>query len=361
VVLAYEEKSELVPDAARTLVLQEKRAKEGRANVGLIGAGNFATRVLVPAFKKAGVTLDSVSSSGGLSATIAGRHHGFARATSDLESILADASIDTVVIATRHDSHATLASRALKAGKHVFVEKPLALSLTELSTVASAVESATAVFCVGFNRRFAPHIQKVKKILDDRIGPVVISVTVNAGIVAPDHWTRDQRIGGGRIVGEGCHFIDLCRFLAASPIATLQVVSARHGEQRVIEDTALLQLSFADGSVATIQYFSTGNKSFPKERIELAFDGKVIRLDNYRTIKSWGPPGVSSRWPRSPDKGHDALAKAFVDAIRHGGSSPIPYGELFEVAFFAIEAERLARDGGGVLIGQDFSAQFPAR
>ena len=358
VVLAYDEKNEVIPDGARTVVHRKAAVLSGKGNLGLIGAGNFASRVLIPAFKKAGATLDTVSSSTGVSAAIAGQRDGFRRVTSDPESVLTDPSLNTVVIATRHDSHAALASRALGAGKHVFVEKPLALTIPELRTVGNAIESSPGLLCVGFNRRFAPHVRRAKKALHGRTGPLVISVTVNAGPLAADHWTRDRRIGGGRIVGEGCHFIDLCRFFTGAPIAELQVASARAATGEVIEDVALLQLSFADGSLGTIQYFSNGNKAFPKERVELAFDGKAIRLDNFRTIAAWGVADVTVRWPQSQDKGHDALVAAFVEASRSGGAPPIPYEELLEVSFFAIEAERLARAGGGAVAAAEFASQI---
>lgn len=358
VVLGYEEKSAVIPQTARAIVRRQSSSAEGKVNLGLIGAGNFATRVLVPAFKRAGATLDTVSSAGGLSAAIAGARHDFARVTTDADEILGGNSIDAVVIATRHDSHAALSVRALEAGKHVFVEKPLALTLSELEAVGTAAATSTGVLCVGFNRRFAPHVQRTRKAAAERVGPLIISVAVNAGRLPADHWTRNQTIGGGRIVGEACHFIDLCRFLVDSPIATLQLAAARDRKLELVDDTALLQMSFADGSLATIQYFANGNKSVPKERVEVTFDGKMIRLDNFRRIEAWGLRGVSSRWPRSPDKGHNALVEAFVQAISSGGSPPIAYGELLEVGFFAIEAERLARDGGGLVTAGEFDAKL---
>jgi predicted dehydrogenase len=185
----------------------------------------------------------------------------------------------------------------------------------------------------------------------------MISITVNAGALPSDHWTRDQAVGGGRIVGEACHFIDLCRFFVGSRIATLQIVSGRNAKGEPVDDIALLQLAFADGSIGTIQYFSSGNKSFPKERVELAFDAKIIRVDNFRKIEAWGVPGISVRWPQTPDKGHDSLVTAFVEAVRSGGPPPIPYEQLLEVGFFAIEAERLVREGGGAVRMEDFESQ----
>ena len=358
VVLAYEQKSEVIPDTARAIVRPEKGAVGGKAIVGLVGAGNFASRVLIPAFAKAGATLDTVSSSAGVSAAIEGRRHDFRRVTSEVETMLSDPSVDTIVIATRHDSHASLADRALRAGKHLFVEKPLALTVAELRTVVSALKGSPGLLCVGFNRRFAPHARRAKKALDGRTGPVMISVTVNVGKLPADHWTRDPRAGGGRIVGECCHFIDLCRFFTGAPIAMLQVATARDATGNVVDDVVLLQLSFADGSVGTIQYFSNGSKAVPKERVELAFDGKAIQLDNFRKISAWGVQDVAVRWPQAQDKGHDALVAQFVEATRAGGPPPIPYDELLEVSFFAIGAERLAREGGGVETAAEFGSQI---
>jgi predicted dehydrogenase len=282
-----------------------------------------------------------------LSAAAAGKRHEFRKVTSEAASLLTDSAIDTIVVATRHDSHADWTTRALEAGKHVFVEKPLALTLDELARIQSALASASGILCVGFNRRFAPHVRIAKEALRDRVGALAISLTVNAGPVPRDHWSQDRATGGGRIVGEACHFIDLCRFLAGSPVEDLQVVSARTSGGAVIDDISLLQLSFADGSVGTIQYIANGNRSFPKERVELFYDAKTLRIGNYRAISAWGVSGVATRWPRSQDKGHTSLVKAFVEAVKSGGASPIPVNELLEVSALSIHAARLARQGGG--------------
>jgi predicted dehydrogenase/threonine dehydrogenase-like Zn-dependent dehydrogenase len=347
VVLTYDAKEERDRDAARTVVVGAKATKPGSARVGFIGSGNFASRVLIPAFDAAGATLDVLASSGGVSASIIGKQKGFHRVTTDAASVIADPEVDMVVIATRHDSHADWTARALDANKHVFVEKPLALARNELERVAASVSRSTGTLCVGFNRRFARDVRAVEKPLGSRMGPVVLSVTVNAGLIPRDHWTQDPEVGGGRIIGEACHFIDLCRHLARSPIKMLQVVTARGASGSVADDIALMQLSFEDGSAASIQYVSNGDKGFPKERVEMFFDGKVIRLDNFRKIFAWGITGLDSRLPRSQDKGHAALVAAFLKSVQNGDAPPISANELLEVALVSIEAGRLAREGGG--------------
>jgi predicted dehydrogenase len=346
VVLSYDVKKDADYQPSSTVVLRQ-HASAGKASVGFVGAGAFASRVLIPAFSRAGAGLNSIASSGGVSAATAGKRHGFGKVTSEPASLLTDPNIDTIVIATRHDSHAEWTTRALKATKHVFVEKPLALTLGELAQLEEVARSAPGILCVGFNRRFAPHVRIAKDTLRGRVGPLAISVTVSAGAIPRDHWAQDRVTGGGRIVGEACHFLDLCRFLVGSPVEELQLVSAKNGTGAVVDDISLLQLSFADGSVATIQYLANGNPGFPKERIELFYDGKTLRIDNYRAIAAWGIPGVATRWPHTQDKGHASLVKAFVEAVKSGKEPPIPLSELLEVSSLSIHAARLAREGGG--------------
>ena len=295
-----------------------------------IGAGNYATAVLIPAFKGAGVRLKTVVSSGGVSGVHAGRKHGFEEASTAPEAVLEDAGTDLVVIATRHDSHAKLVCMALRAGKHVFVEKPLALSLDELAEIQAARVSTAAnpLLMVGFNRRFAPQVQKMKSLLGSVPGPKALVMTVNAGAIPAEHWTQDSEIGGGRIVGEACHFIDLLRFLAAAPI----VDARRMAMDSAIQDSVTLQLGFADGSIGTVHYFANGSKSFLKERLEVFAGGRVLQLDNFRKLAGFGWPGFSNLNLWRQDKGQKACAAAFVRAIATGGPAPIAFDELVEVS-----------------------------
>lgn len=318
----------------RTIVRSEEPLDKNRSAatpvVGCIGAGNYATQVLLPAFQKTGVNFRSVASSTGVSAAHAGSKFGFSEITSDGRSVIESPDVNTIIIATRHDSHAALAGEALRAGKHVFVEKPLAITREELVQLCEVYEGCVSqevllpLMMVGFNRRFAPHIQRMKQLLDGVAEPKTLVMTVNAGHIPLEHWTQDRLVGGGRIIGEGCHFIDLLRFLTGSPITVVQAMST--GEDKV---TATLR--FADGSIGTIHYFSNGHKSFPKEQLEVFCAGKVLQLDNFRKLRGYGWSGFRKMDLWNQDKGQTACAAAFVDAIRQGTGSPIPWNELVEV------------------------------
>jgi len=330
----------------RTVVLRSGATAKGQGVVGWIGAGNFASRMLIPAFSKAGADLDTIASAGGVSATTVGMKNGFRRATTDTAAMLSDAAIDTVVITTRHDSHADWVIAALEADKHVFVEKPLAMTMADLDRVRRASVASSRLLCVGFNRRFAPMVVEARRALAARREPLAVSITINAGEIPAEHWTQDRDAGGGRIVGEACHFIDLSRYLAGAPISALEVLTARRSG-RPVDDIAMIQIGFEDGSVAAVQYLANGSRSFPKERIELFFEGKTVRIDNYRKLLVWGVPGMATRWPQSQDKGHAALAAAYMDAVRRGGKSPIPLDELLEVSEWSVRAAEMASAGGG--------------
>lgn len=307
------------------------------AAIAFVGSGNYATSVLIPAFKQTGARMKVVASSGGVSGMHAGRKYGFEETTTATETVFTDPEINTVVITTRHDSHADLVCQALTAGKHVFVEKPLCLSLEELAkieaTYAHQQELGNAPqVMVGFNRRFSPHVQKIKSLLASTSGPKSFVMTVNAGSIPGDHWTQDKEVGGGRIIGEGCHFIDLLRYLADTPI----VEQTRMTMASTSNDSVSLQLGFADGSIGTVHYFANGCKAFPKERLEIFAAGRVLQLDNFRKLKGYAWPGFKSMNLWSQDKGQRACATAFVKAINEGGLSPIPFTEIVEVSRISI-------------------------
>lgn len=326
--------------AARTVSLQAVGAtdavsKAGKATVSFIGSGNYATAVLIPAFKEAGAHLRSVASSAGVSGVHAGRKYGFDKTTTDTNSIFSDEVTNAVVITTQHDSHAHFVLQALRSGKHVFVEKPLCLTIPELVEIESAYEDAgeRPMVMVGFNRRFAPQVQKVKELLNGVTGPKAFIVTVNAGAIPADHWTHDPEAGGGRIIGEACHFIDLLRFLVGVPLTSWQ----RAGMNSPTHDTVSLQLGFADGSIGTVHYYANGSKAFPKERFEVFAAGRVLQLDNYRKLTGFGWPGFTKMNLWRQDKGQKACAKAFVDAIEGRAPAPIPFNEVLEVCRVSIE------------------------
>ena len=318
----------------------------GRGQVGVLGAGNFATQVLLPAVREAGGAIHTIVSSGGASASLAAAKFGARQASTDVEDVFGSADIDTVVVATRHDSHARYVERALRAGQHVFVEKPLAVTADDLEVVRSTVQELAdaagpmPLLMVGFNRRFAPITQRMAELLATQSGPKALTLTMNAGQIPADHWTQDQVTGGGRIIGEACHFIDLARFLAGSPIESVKSTFMGQAGPTTPADTAAIVLGFEDGSVATINYFANGSKKFPKERVEVFSGGRVLVNDNFRTMRAYGWPGVRTLRLRSQDKGHGAGMAAFIGAVRSGGPAPIPMQELLEVSEATIRAAK---------------------
>ena len=308
--------------------------------LSVIGAGNYAGAVLIPAFRATGARLARIASAGGASSVHQGRKFGFAQATTDSAALLTDPDTDVVVVSTRHDTHADYVLRALAAGKHVFVEKPLALTQDELTRIEAAARAALGrLLMVGFNRRFAPQIVKLKQLLAGAPGPKCMIMTVNAGAVAAHHWTQDPVVGGGRLVGEGCHFIDLLRFVADAPIESHEVMKMAGATP----DTATVLLRFADGSMGTLHYLANGSKAFPKERLEVFAAGRVLQLDNFRRLVGYGWPGFAKMNLWRQDKGQAACAQAFIDAVRQGRASPIPLEQLIEVGRITLEIEDALR------------------
>jgi predicted dehydrogenase/threonine dehydrogenase-like Zn-dependent dehydrogenase len=316
-----------------------------RPAVSFVGAGNYASRVLMPAFKKADVSLHTVSSIGGVNSAIAAKSMGFLNATSDTAEMFRNPDIDVAVIATRHNSHAELTCDALNAGKHVFVEKPLAMDLVELEAIVGAYQNAQKQLMVGFNRRFAPHVQIMKKLLEKVNQPKSFVFLMNAGAIPADHWVHNPALGGGRILGESCHHIDLMRFMAGSPITSVSATRMGvNAAEPITEDKAVIVLGFEDGSFGTIHYLANGGSSFPKERFEVFAAGATLQLDNFRSLRGFNWPGFRKNTSYRQDKGQAACAKAFIDAIKHNAPAPIPVDELFEVSRVTIEAVQQLRD-----------------
>lgn len=316
--------------------------------MGFIGAGNYASRMLIPAFKAVGAQLHTIVTSSGLSGVVHGKRSGFVVASTDVKSMLCNPEINTVAIATRHDSHARFVCSALEARKHVFVEKPLAINSVELDEITAAynnIEGACGPqLVVGFNRRFSPHIQKAKLLLQAVTEPKTFIMTMNAGAIPADHWTQDQLIGGGRIIGEACHFIDLMRFLAGHAIVSVQARGFGHVEGlESTEDKAAITLGFADGSFGTILYLANGAASFPKERVEIFAGGRILQLDNFRKMKGFNWPGFKKMNLWKQDKGQAACAKAFIEGLKKGVPA-IPFDEIMEVARVTIAASKLLRE-----------------
>jgi predicted dehydrogenase len=256
--------------------------------------------------------------------------------------------VNTLVIATRHDTHAAFVVKALAAGKHVFVEKPLGITAADLDAIEAAWVARPAadrqVLLVGFNRRFAPQIVRMKSLLDSQSVPKSLIVTINAGAVPAGHWTRSAKEGGGRLVGEGCHFIDLMRFLVGVPIAGCQVSTLGTPAGGPQEDKATVTLTFQDGSVGTLHYFANGHPSFPKERVEVFCGGRILQLDNFRRLRGYGWNSRAQLKSWRQDKGQGACVAAFIAAIRAGRQAPIPFPELIEVSRFSLAAAQAAHN-----------------
>ncbi|WP_413505471.1 bi-domain-containing oxidoreductase [Photobacterium phosphoreum] len=348
ILLQYE--SETSTRHEKSVTLNNKTFEASKPVVGFVGAGNYASRMLIPAFKVGGAQLHTIATSGGINGVTHGDKAGFAKTTTDTSAMISDPEINTIAIVTRHNSHAKFVCEALNAGKNVFVEKPLAVTLEELAEVEATYYSKASTasapkLMVGFNRRFSPQVQKMKELLSSVKEPKSFMMTMNAGAIPADHWTQDNEVGGGRIIGEACHFIDLMRYLADSEIVSVQC--RRMGDASgvdITEDKAAIILGFADGSFGTIHYLANGAANFPKERVEVFAAGRVLQLDNFRKLKAFGWPGFRKMNLWKQDKGQTACAAAFLSSIESGKESPIPARELFEVARVTIEiAEQLRK------------------
>jgi len=313
----------------------ETIAVSQRPVIGFIGAGDFASRTLIPAFQKAGVKLKCIASASGTSGYHQGKKFGFEVTTTEYLSVLNDPEINAVVVVTRHDSHANFVLDTLKAGKHVFVEKPLCINEDELDKIETFYHKSSVVtsidvplLMVGFNRRFSPLIKKTKELLGGQENtPKAMIMTVNAGSVPEDHWIQDPNTGGGRIVGEVCHFIDVLRFLTDQEIVESQMITM----DSPTEDTVAISLTFADGSIGTVHYFANGHKNFPKERLHVFCAGKILIMDNFRQLKGFGWGKFKRQRLLSQDKGYHAEVRAFLDAIEKRKPIPIPFEEIVEV------------------------------
>jgi predicted dehydrogenase/threonine dehydrogenase-like Zn-dependent dehydrogenase len=315
----------------RTVAIGSYNGKSAAATpvVGVIGAGNFTGRTLLPVIARAKPNLKSICSRGGVTGTHFGKKFGFAQSTTDVDSILNDDDINTVFITTQHNSHAGFVLSALQAGKHVFVEKPLCLTPDELTQIVAEYESRQdkQQLIVGFNRRFAPLTTVINNQLRGLRDPKAAIMTVNAGEIPADHWTQDPQAGGGRIIGEACHFIDLLRFIIGSPIRSAQCSYA----DIATRDTATISLKFEDGSIGTVHYFANGHRGVAKESLDIYCAGRVLKLDNFRSLVGFGWPGFKKKKIARQDKGHAAEVAGFLESIRTGSPAIIPFDEIREV------------------------------
>lgn len=352
VLLKYPKATDTLDLGESLVMLDERRGKSSSGILlGAIGAGNFATAVLFPALRGVkGIECVGLATASGLRSAHAGRRYGFRYATTEVNELLKDEDINTVAILTRHHLHASQVIASLEAGKHVFCEKPLALDRESLLEIMSALENSEGILMVGFNRRFSPFAMRLKAFFNENPSPLSMHYRVNAGYLPLDHWLHDPEQGGGRIIGEACHFIDLLTYLNGAPPAR---VSARGlpDNQRYREDNVVITLEYPGGSIGTISYLAAGDRSFPKERIEVFGGGRVAVLDDFRRLETVrnGRRKVRRAWLRQ-DKGHRNEWRAFTQALANNNSPPIPYEHLVGVTLASFAAVEALRSGESVKI-----------
>ncbi len=347
VLLTYSQAETALP-AARVEFPQPKTAAiNGEPGLGVLGAGNYAGAVFLPAVQAVGMARRvGIASATGLSAERLARRFGFGYATSQEKEVLDDPAVNAVVVLTRHQEHARQALACLERGKAVFCEKPLAIEAEELDAIQAALEKpASPLLMVGFNRRFAPLARQLKAFFEPASEPMAVYYRVNAGYLPPTHWVHDPQQGGGRIIGEGCHFVDFLTYLVGEPPVSVSALGLPD-EGRYHEDNVSMAFTFPNGSVGTVAYLANGDKSFAKERVECFCGGRVAVLDDFRALElthDGRRKAVKNRMGQ--DKGHRAGWEAFLKALKAGGPPPIPYEHLMGVTratFAAVESLRAA-------------------
>ena len=307
--------------------------------IGFLGSGNYASRVLAPQLKKSDCILKTIVSKNGLSSKLSAKKNGFEFASSSEDDVFSDSEINTVFIATRHNLHAQQVLRAIKAKKHIFVEKPLAINLEELEKIEEALckdlQEPNSLLMVGFNRRFSPLIKKLKDDIDFLNQPFFINIDVNAGALPEEHWLKNPGVGGGRLIGEACHFIDLSRYIANSEIINSHVFSNKIDYQH--DENFVINLSFKNGSMANIKYFACGNKGLPKENIQVICAGHQFNIVNFKKYQYFGSKNIKNKTLLFQDKGQKICLRKFIDSVTNGGTFPIPIKEIIEVSKVTIE------------------------
>lgn len=308
--------------------LTSKNNSMSRLGIGLIGAGNFSTGTIIPALKQAtGVDLVSICSAGGLTAASAGSRHGFLSCTSEYEELFADPKIDAIFVVTRHDMHARLTAQAARAGKHVFVEKPLALTEEQLTDVISAQDESGKIIMPGYNRRFSPLASAMRQHFTGRQSPIEVVCRVNAGALSKDSWYQDPDEGGWRIISEGCHFIDLIQYLCGSYTREVFASKVEGTIQGLQNDNCVITLMLEDGSLGSIIYVANGDPSYEKERIEAFGQGKTAVIENWRKAFLVADGKTKRVSPGNTGKGHSSEIAAFISAIQDGSKAPLPFAD----------------------------------
>jgi predicted dehydrogenase/threonine dehydrogenase-like Zn-dependent dehydrogenase len=335
-ILVYEDKD---GPPTNSISIHDNGFKGQKGVIGIIGAGNFTGATMLPALKKCAAPIKYIASSGGLSGTTLAKKFGIANSTTDYKQVLADPEVDIVIITTRHNKHASMVIETLEANKHVFVEKPLALNKVELDGILTAYAQHDKTISVGFNRRFAPLAVKMKKLLGVQDSPVNIIATLNAGFIPAQSWVHDMEVGGGRIIGEACHFIDMCAYLTGSVVRAV-CMNAMGTNPEENTDNASILLSYENGSNAVINYFANGSKSYSKERLEVYSNERTLIMDNWRKLTGFGFKGFSSM-SSGQDKGHAAQFALLQKLVKESGGPLIPLNEIVNTtlaSFAAIES-----------------------
>lgn len=333
--LTYPEEHQ--PSPAHTIALTNKSFAGSKGVLGVIGSGNFTKMTMLPALKDSGASYKYIASQGGVSGTAMAQKHGFSHSTTNYHDILKDSEVDLVLITTRHNLHASMVIESLKAGKHVFVEKPLALNNDELQQIIYTHQNGNSSLTVGFNRRFSTHAIKMKSLLGS--APMNVVATMNAGNIPANVWVHDMQVGGGRIIGEACHFMDLITYLTGSRIKAV-CMNAMGVNPQENTDSASILLQYENGSTGVINYFANGSKSYSKERVEVYSQERTLVMDNFRTTKGYGFKGFS-KLKTKLDKGHKNQFHGLVKAVQQGGAPLIPMDELVnttKASFAAIES-----------------------
>lgn len=317
----------------------------GGGQLGIIGAGNFTNAMILPSLKKHEAAIRYIASSGGLSAKTMASKFGIAYATSDYQEMLNDEQVGLVLVTTRHNLHASMTLDCLKAGKHVFVEKPLALTIQEVDEIAACAKENDKTVVVGFNRRFSPHMAKIKESLGSS-DPVNVCATMNAGFIPNDVWVHDMEIGGGRIIGEACHYIDLLVYLTGSKVKSICMnAMGRNPEENT--DNASILLKFENGSNGVVNYFANGSKSYSKERIEVYSQERTFVSDNFRVTKGFGASGFR-KLKTKQDKGHAEQFRRLNEFALNGGNPIIKMDDIINVSKASILALESLKTGGWI-------------
>jgi predicted dehydrogenase/threonine dehydrogenase-like Zn-dependent dehydrogenase len=315
----------------------------GQTGVGVIGAGNYAGAMLLPALKAGGADLRGIASANGLSGTLMAKKYGIATSTTDYTHLLADPTIDLIVITTRHNNHARLTIEALRAGKHVFVEKPLALFESELDELIDAYQETDRTVMVGFNRRFSPYVQQMRTLLGGSNVPLNVVATMNAGMIPAISWVHDRAVGGGRILGEACHYVDLVSFLTGSRVVSV-CMNAMGTQPDETTDSASLLLRYENGATGVVNYFANGSKTYAKERVEVYGQERTLVLDNFRSLRGYGF-GSFSRMKGGLDKGQKTQFARLVASLREGSPEPlIPFESLVNTSRTLLAALQSLRE-----------------